>query len=427
MIGSMSFFSKLFGGASPETEKKDADAHFAAGRYYEARQGYDRLAENKSASAADRKYGEERVARCQDAMAEARIAEAERLLSEGQVELAKAELQHAIDTARSPAIIERAQRRLEGREKRAAKKQLVEVEISDDERWSLIAGNWEEAQIEEYDDYGDGLRDALLQMAKGDVTEAGPVLEGLAKEAGEDAVYIWLEVARSRSRLEDHDGAKKALRRFLKRVPDEDRSEARVEAYAYLANLSERDGEEEKAIEHLERAVEVMPDDPRPFVNLGAYLRAKGHADAAIDVLEAAIGLMDEDRPTPLALQELGLARRDAGRPEDAIETLEQVIRIFVTRAAIDDFPPTTAVPLAELHEKAGNLARAADLWASLTRTKDRPNLLRYHREAARVLGLLGERQEARRYLARASALVEKDPRLAESIEMQITDLDRDD
>lgn len=423
----MSFFSRLFGTSTPESEKKEADQYFEKGAFYEARQAYDRLSENRNASEADRKYGLEGVARCQDAMAEARIKEAERLIADGRMDLAKGELQNAIDTARSQSIIDRAQKRLDGSERRAAQKQMVEVELSDDERWALIAGNWEEAQIEEYDGYGELLREGLLAMAKGDGKRASEVLEGLAKEAGEDGVYLWLEVARSRSRLDDHDGARKALKRFLKRVPDEDRSEARVEAYAYLANLSERDGDEEKAIAHLERAVEVMPDDPRPFVNLGAYLRAKGHSEAAIDVLDAAIGLMDEDRPSPLALQELGLARRDAGQTEEAIETLERVIRIYVSRAAVDDFPPTTAEPLAKLQEETGNLSRAADLWVSLTRTKDRANLLRYHREAARVLGLLGERQEARRYLARASALVEKDPRLLDSIEMQLSDLDKDD
>lgn len=423
----MSFFSRLFGTSNPESEKKEAEAHFEAGRYYEARQIFDRLTDNRDASQTDRAYAEAGVVRCQDKMAEGRIAEAERLMGEGQLALGRAELQHAIDTARSPAVIERARRRLDGTERRAVKKQMVEVELGEEERWALIAGNWEDAQLEEYDAYGEDLRTALLAMSRGEAEVAGKLLEALGKEHGEDAVYLWLEIARARSRLEKHDNARIALKRFLKRVPDEDRSEARVEAYAYLAQLAEKAGEEEQAIEHLERAIEAMPDDPRPFVNLGAYLRAKGHAEEAVDVLDAAIALMDEDRPSPIALQELGLARRDAGREHDAIETLEQVIRLFVARAAIDDFPPGTAVPLAELHEKTGNLARAADLWASLTRTKDRPNLLRYHREAARVLGLLGERGEARRFLARAAVLVEGDNRLTDSIEMQLDGLDKDD
>jgi tetratricopeptide (TPR) repeat protein len=423
----MSFFNRWFGAGSAEAERKDADAHFAAGRFYEARQAFERLLERRDASAADRSYAEAGIVRCQDELAAGRIAEAERLIGEGQTELARGELQTAIDTARSPAMIERARRRLDTADRRTVRQRVEVVELGDEERWALIAGNWEDAQIEEYDGYGEAFRTALLAMAKGDAATAGPLLEGIAKEHGEDAVYLWLEVARARSRLEKHDNARIALKRFLKRVPDEDRSEARVEAYAYLAQLADRNDDEEGALEHLNKAIEAMPDDPRPFVNLGAYLRAKGHAAEAIDVLDAGIGLMDEDRPAPMALQELGLARRDAGRDDEAIETLERVIRIYVARASIDDFPPSTAVPLAELHEKNGNLARAADLWAALTRTKDEANLLKYHREAARVLGLLGERREARRFLARAGALAENDPRLADSIEMQLTDLDKDE
>lgn len=420
----MSFLKRLFGGSTPESDKAEADGHFAAGRFYEARLAFERLAENGKASEADRQYGEAGVVKAQDGLAKERIAEGKRLLEGGQVELARVELQHAIDTARSEAIVAEARRLLEGSERQQVKAQVVQVELGDDERWMLLAGNWSDAQLEEYDGYGERFRDALLRMAKGDAEVARPTLEELAKAEGEDAVYLWLEVARARSRTDDHDGARKALKRFLKRVPDEDRSEARIDAYAYLAELAEKAGDEEQAIEHLERAVELMPDDPRPFLHLGAYLRRKGHPNEAVDVLEAAIGLMDEDRPAWVALQELGLAKRDAERLQEAVQTLEQVIRQFVSRGQVDDFPPTTAVPLAELHEKQGNLARAADLWASLSRTKDRANLLRYHREAARLLGLLGERTEARRYLARASALVENDPRLTESIEMQIEKLD---
>lgn len=423
----MSIFSKLFGASTADAEKKEADAHFSAKRWYEARQGYERLIERRDATPDHRAHAEARIVRAQDELAQGRIDEAERLIAEGQTELARVELQTAIDTARSATMIDRARRRLDTADRRTVRQAEVVVELGDEERWALIAGNWEDEQIDEYDGYGEPFRTALLAMAKGDAETAGPILEGIAKEHGEDAVYLWLEVARARSRLEKHDNARIALKRFLKRVPDEDRSEARVEAYAYLAQLCDRTGDEEGAMEQLNKAIEAMPDDPRPFVNLGAYLRAKGHAAEAIDVLDAAIGLMDEDRPNPMALQELGLARRDAGRDEAAIETLERVIRIFVARAAIDDFPPNSAVPLAELHEKNGNLARAADLWAALTRTKDEKNLLRYHREAARVLGLLGERREARRFLARAGALAENDPRLADSIEMQLTDLDKDD
>jgi tetratricopeptide (TPR) repeat protein len=420
----MSFLRRWFGGSDPARDKAEAEAHFAAGRFYEARVAFERLADDTKASASDRALGEAGVVRAQDALARARIQEAERLLAAGQRELARTELQTAIDTARSEAIIAEARRLIERSERREVRAQQVEVELGDDERWVLLAGNWSDAQLEEYDGYGEAFREALVRMAKGDAEGAKPVLERFAEEAEEDGVYLWLEVARGRSRTEDHPGATRALERFLERVPDEDRSEARVDAYAYLAQLAERGGHEERAIEHLEEAIDRMPDDPRPFLHLGAYLRGKGHAAEAVEVLEAAIGLMDEDRPSWLALQELGLAKRDAGRHEAGIETLEAVIRQFVSRGVVDELPPTTAAPLAALHERAGNLARAADLWAALSRSSDRAQLVHYHREAARVLALLNERSEARRFLARAAALAEDDPALLDAIEQQRDKLD---
>jgi tetratricopeptide (TPR) repeat protein len=419
----MSWFKRWFGSSDPARDKAEAEAHFAAGRFYEARVAFERLADDSKASEADRAIGEAGVVRAQDALARGRIREAERLFAEGERELARAELQTAIDTARSEAVIDEARRLLERAERREVRARPAEVQLEDDDRWALLAGTWSDAQLEEYDGYGEPFRQALLRMAKGDAEGARPVLERLAEQS-EQGVYLWLEVARGRSRTEDHPGATRALERFLEQVPDEDRSEARIDAYAYLAQLAERGGNEARAIEHLEEAVDRMPDDPRPFLHLGAYLRGKGHPVEAVEVLEAGIGLMDEDRPSWLALQELGLAKRDAGRFDAGIETLEAVIRQFVSRGAVDDLPPTTAAPLAALHERAGNLARAADLWAALSRSPDRTGAVQYHREAARVLVLLNERSEARRFLARAAALAEDDPDLLEAIEQQRAKLD---
>lgn len=420
----MSFFSKLFSSSTAEDERRLGDAHFDAGRFAEARETYDRALDGRDLSPATKEHVTARIAACFDGLAEARIAEAERLTKLGQRSMAEAELRTAMEMARTDAIRARAERLLERGERDDARAQAVELTLTDDDRWAIIAGGWEEAQEDEYDEYGEPFREALLAMDAGDAKTAQVTLEALKREHKDDAVYLWLELARARSRLDDHVGGRKALRRFLDRVPDEDRSEARVNAYAYLAQLAEKDGDEEKAIKELEKGLEAMPDDPRPFLQLGSYLRQKGHAEAAIEVLELGVGLMDEDRPSPAALEELGLAQRAAQREDDAIETLERVIRLFVARAAVADFPPVAASTLAELHEKKGNLARAADLWSSLARGKDRTGHLRYHREAGRVLAKLSMVAEARRMLTRASALAEGQPEIVEAIEAEIAALD---
>lgn len=420
----MSFFRKLFSSATAEDERKAGDAHFEAKRFAEAREAYERALDSRDLTAATREHVDARFAATYDGLAEQRITEAERLTKLGQRTLAESELRTAIEMARSPAVRTRAERLLERGERADAKAHAVELDETDDDRWARIGMGWEDAQEEEYDEYGESFREALLAMDAGEHQVALDKLTELKKKHGEEAIYLWLELARARSRVEDHEGARKALKRFLKRVPDDDRSEARLNAYTYLAQLAEKAGDEELAIKELEKGLEAMPDDPRPFLQLGSYLRQKGHPDEAVEILEVAITLTEADRPNPSALEELGLAQRDAGHDDAAIETLERVIGLFVSRAAVSDFPPVAATTLAKLYEKKGNLARAADLWTNLARGKDRQGHLLYHREAGRVLGKLSMLAEARRMLTRASALAESQPAVVAEIEAEIAALD---
>ena len=420
----MSFLKRLFGGGTAEEDRKEADTLFADKRWYEARVAYERALGRKELSADIKEHASARVDACLDAIAEERIAEAERFIASRQLELAETELKNAMEVAKSDAIKKRARRISETMERKDAARQAQVVEYEDDdERFALLASFWEDTQAEEYDSYGEAFRTAILELADEPKT-ALPVLEKLA-EGHPKAVFLWLEIARGRNVIGDDDGTKQALKLFLERVDDEDRSAARVNAHVALAQLAEKEGNEERAIKILNKGVDAMPDDPRPFMQLGVYLRQKGHAAEAVEVLEAAIGLMDEDRPAWEAYQELGLAKADAGRAEEAVELLEKVVRFFVQRADTN-LPPTTAAPLAKLVEEQGNLQRAADLWSTLARGKDRANHLTYHREASRVLEKLGLKQEARRMLTRASALAEGSPEIAAEIEKKLNELEGD-
>lgn len=422
----MSFLKRMFGGASAEDERREADRLFDREDWFEARQAYERALDKqgKSGDAALRAHSEERLARCYDAMAEQRMEEAERLRADGQLELARAELSTAIELARTPSVRERARRASEMLERRDAVAQATEApELSDDDRWAVIAGTWESAQIDEYDEYGDEFRDAILALHDARTKEAREVIERLAEEHRDEAVYLWLELGRVRLADEDVEGGAKALRRFLKRVDEEDRSDARLAAHLALTSIADKAGDEEKAISWLQKAIDAMPDDPRPYLQLGVYLRQRGHAEEAVEVLETAIDLMDEDRPSWEAFQELGLAKMDAGAEEEAIDLLEKVTRFFLSRS-IREFPPSTALPLARLHEKAGRLERAADLYRGLATGGDRANHLQYHRDAARVLTELGLLAEARRMLTRAAALAETQPEVLVEVEANIAALD---
>lgn len=424
----MSFLKRIFGGMSPEEERRDGDRLYEAGNPFDARQAYERaLSKIKDATSPIRHHCEERLHACSDALAEARMLEAERLREDGHLDLARGELETAIEIAHGRAVRERARRALEMLERRDAIEQAAApTELSDDDRWAVIAGNWSESQLAEYDLYGDEFRSAILAHHDDDRAGALPVLEKLTTLHDETAIFLWLELGRVRVMSGDEEGGAKAFRRFLSRIKKasiDDAEDARLSAYLALAMLADRQSDEEKAIEWLEKAIRAMPEDPRPYLQLGSYLRDKGHPEPAIDVLETAIEIMGEEQPSWEVLQELGLARRDAGRDAEAIDALERVLKVFVSRSRLD-FPPASALALARLYEKGSKLERAADLLRGLASGSDRANHLEYHREAGRVLVKLELFDEARRMWTRASALAESQPEVLMAIEADIKALD---
>ena len=424
----MSFFKKLFGGASFADERADADRLFDAGRFADARMAYVRaLDAKKDAIQSAVEHCEARVGLCLDQMAELRIEEAERLEDAGDIDLAEEELRHAMELASSDAIRKKARRKIETLEKEDAKRQAeLPEEMSDEDRWALLAGNWEDDQVEEYDEYGDPFRDALLALHEEQVEEALAALEEIAEEA-EEPLYLWLEIGRARALSEDFEGAEEALREFLSGLEEDQGGEARLAAHASLAGLRDREEDEEGAIAEYEAAIEAFPDDLRPFLLLGRYLRAKGHAEEAAEVLEAALPLLDEDRPDWRFLEELGLALSDAGKSEHAGEILDQVLGIFVSvrrHGQPIEYSPAAAIARAKLYEDEGRHEKAADLYRSLADGSDKANHLLYHREAARLLLELELDEEARRMLTRALALAEDDDEVRAEIEAQLEKLE---
>ncbi len=423
----MSFFKRLFGGGSFDDDRAEADRLYEQGAFEDARIAYQRALDRKKGAAPDAvEHCEGRVADCLDRMAESRIDEASRLTEAGHLDLAEVELRNAMETAASEAIARRARRALETLEKEDALRQAESpAEMSDDDRWALLAGTWENDQIDEYDELGDAFREALLALHDGQTDESRQALEAML---GDDARYLWLEVGRARLLAEDFEAGEEALRTFLESLDEDEGGEARLSAHASLAALCERAGDEEGAMAELEAAMEAFPDDPRPFFEMGRYLRAKGHHAEAAEVIEAALPLLDEDRPDWRFFEEIGLAKAELEEDEDAAMYFDRVLAFFVQIRRPDapsvDFPPATAIARAALHEKAGELAKAADLYHALARGSDRDNHLTYHREAARVLLDLERSEDARRMLTRALALAEDDDEARAAIEAQLAELE---
>lgn len=402
----MSLLGGLFKKRSLSELEAEAESLFAQRRFGDAKLAFDRLearAEKEDQTTAER--ARTRAADACDSIADQRIAEARTLHAGGHLDLAREELRHALETARSPEAQARARAAQKALEQRDAKTQAAatRVELSDEERLTLISGSWEPLQAEELESYGDALFAALLLLEDGRGKEALAKLLPLTERTSE-ASYLWLEVARAQLVAGELAASEQSLRKFIARIGPEEGGTARLLAHRELCKLCHERGDREGAIHELEAAAEALQDDPRPLLDLGNYLRVIGRPVEAVEVLELCVATFGDNTVEWPVTMELGLACAEAGETKRAIEALEQVIELLVSRGQLD-LPPLAAVALAKLHEKEGNLARAADLFGALARGEDVANHAFYHREASRLLEELGLSEEARRMRERAEGL----------------------
>jgi tetratricopeptide (TPR) repeat protein len=403
----MGFFRKLLGGRSAEEERARADELLRSGDYGGAKLAYEQAFDKaEPANEELREALSDSIDRTKDLIARGRIARASEYAGEGELDLARAEIEAALEVAASEEVVAEAQRVLDDFESDDAIERAEEVEISDADRLAALSASWEEAQAEEYEEYGEEFEKALLLLLDGKAEESVKILDRLLDEADEPR-YLWWEVGRAYFELpEMEEKGEEALQTFLECMNEDEGGDARLSAHILLAGQAEKRSDEEAAIAELERAAQALDDDPRPLRELGRYLRSKGRADEAVEVLELAAQTGDGEPGWPV-LEELGLAYAQAGDHEKAIETLESVIGMMVARR-LHDFPVATTVALASLHEENDRKDRAADLYRALADGSDRKNHLLYHFQAGRLLAELDLDDEARRMLKRASAIADE-------------------
>jgi tetratricopeptide (TPR) repeat protein len=396
----------LFGKRDIDELAREAEALFSQGQFGEAKLAYDRVAERAAKVKPELcAPAEARVVECCDRLALARAEEALTLFAGGQEEFARSELKHALETARS----EPAQTRVRELANELERKQAVvhaeeaAAPLSDEERWVLITSSWESLQAEELERYGAPLEQALLALERAEAQRALELLT-LLKESAKEPSYLWLEIARAQLALGALDDAEAALRTFLSRIAADEGGTARLLAHRELARIAHERGQHEAAIAELEASAGALADDPRPYLDLGNYLRVIERPKEAVEVLELCAALFGDRTVEWPVTMELGLACAAAGDEARAIQLLESVLETLITGGQ-RDLPPPAAVELAKLHEKAGNVTRAADLYRALTEGSDGENHARYHEEAARLLDVLQLTEEARRMRERAVAL----------------------
>jgi tetratricopeptide (TPR) repeat protein len=402
-------FRKLFGGRSLEDERAHADALVQRGEFGQAKLAYERAAVLAKAAPDQQRELGERVAMCRNAIAKAHLAEAERLIAQGSIDFARDELQAVTETAADPALVRQAEERLERLERAVVRAEIAETAApSEEDRFELIAGGFEDDQYAEYLAHGDAAKQALLFLHDGQTAEARSALEALIATA-DGPRYLWFELGRARLAEGDSEGGATALERFLASLHAEEGGDARLLAHMELAQLIHARGDFDGAVKHYEAALNAMPADPRPYLAMASFFRREKLLEEAIEVLEAGLDALS-DRPADARLwHELGLAHADAGHDAEAIAWLERVVA-QLSSLQQTDLPPEGTLRLAALYEqRPDGAARALDLYSLLAHGSDRPNLYRYHLDAARLMKRLGLTAEARRMLQRARELAPAD------------------
>lgn len=401
----MRMWARFFGRKPFTSVMAEADRLFQRKEYGQAKLTYGRALGCADTPAERAPEILSRINACGDAIARSRLAEAIRLFEEGSVDLAEEELLHALDTAVCQELQQTIRARLEGCRTPAARRSAESLaELDDDSRFLALGGHWEDDQQVEYDGYGERFRAAFLRLHEGRVEVAARDLEALLADVP-DAQYLWFEVGRARLGNGDRQGAIEALGTFLRRLDPQKGGDARLSAYMTLAAIAGERDDIEGALEYYGDAVRNMPEDPRPYLAMGAFMRRNELTEESVDVLESGLAVLGDEQPHYLLWQELGLAYSDVGRTEEAIRWLEKTIAFFTSRKQFD-VPAESALMLARLYEQEGNLGRAADLLKLLAEGSDRDNLFSYHVEAGRVLASLGATEEAQQMAIRATDLL---------------------
>lgn len=429
----MAFLKKLFG-RDPESLRKEADAAFAAESWGEAKLAYQQLLERLGdAPEAERSAVRERVDASQTELVRVQLAEVARLKGSGDLEGAVELCRATIEMADGLSIKDEVKARADGLTEELTRVSQPDVGVPTEEDVFLaLSGGWTEEQADELSGYGDVFRRAFLGLHAGKADEAREVFRRLAGEHP-DALYVKLELARalvaSRRRetpagepteeeaTEEARAAFEVAAGLFREYVDAEPEEASDELYATvqseLAQLLLELGNHQEAEECLKEAAEATYEQTYGHLNLGRFYRMQKRHDEAIARLDVAVAKMGTVTPDIRVYRELGLAHRDAGHRDEAIDCLQAVID-HQASLGVFDFDPETAEVLADLYVQRGDKEEASDLYRHLARGHNVAGRFRYHLLAGKLLKEAGRKADGVRELHAARALATDDEKRAE-------------
>ncbi len=206
------------------------------------------------------------------------------------------------------------------------------------------------------------LADALI--AAGDLEAAERALEA-SSEFVEPSAAIQLTLGSARARKGDLRGAAVAFEASLELRPESEH------AHSGLAQVQLGMNDMPRAREHAQAALAIDPAMPRAHFVLAEVARREGDVGVALDEYEAELVT---DPANAVARFNLAMAYREAGRPDDELAALDEVVRrapgfsqagLMLGRALVERDT--------RLVEAQGLVQRALD-----TRIGDRQRLLGY-------------------------------------------------
>ncbi len=171
---------------------------------------------------------------------------------------------------------------------------------------------------------GDGVYDmvhaaAMLRLSGYSLAEPANQLENILAALDPPQVEPFMDLTMAQLKQRRFAAAKRTADQILKRVPDHPL--ALEWQGTSLLSLRQAD----KALEHLQRALEITPNRPEAHFNLGLLLLGQESTEEAGKEFERALEL----RPNfVLAAHYRGVAFEKADRPDDAVRAYEQALQI---------------------------------------------------------------------------------------------------
>lgn len=398
----MSFFRKLLGRESATEITARADAAANEGRYGIAKLEYEKAAD-RAESDAEKATLRARVVAMRNAIATSRLDEADKLVALGVDAEALAEARGALDVADDEELLARARLTIARIRTNSARTDAGTTRsMTRDEIVAEITATYSDEQADEYAAYGEPAVAASVLLANGTFAEARAAFEAVLAGA-KSPRWLHRDVARARWADGDLEGADAAFVSFFETVTDEEHDRALFEARLDRARLFEDRQMLEEAIEAAGDALDHAGDQPRAFVVVAQFLRAKGHPTEAREILEASLS-MPGSESDPAVQIELAMCESAEGSHAEALDRLDRVA--LGLRQMGQESPREVEAARAQLLERVGRLENAAELFKRLAVTHADTFGFEAALESARLHHRVGSTDEARHLLERASLLV---------------------